>query len=327
MYERPRGAKQPAVECSEPQLRSEAAQAWAHHSSEGVIVLDARASVEFVNERALALLGLRAQAGEAEVAHALFGMLPAFIARSDAAASHVVEVEREGASRWFKVTRLKLGVDLRGQGSEVVLLDDVSVIKQAEAQVTRLNAELARRAVERVELSQTIRELEELALRDPLTSLLNRRGFEERLREEVGRAQRYGSELSLLLVDIDHFKRINDTFGHAAGDVALSLVATLLMEQRRASDVVARYGGEEFAVLAPHTPREGALVLGQRLCAAVREHPFRIRGRAERLSVSVGIATLTVHVDCAEELIFEAADRALYAAKREGRDRALVQDL
>jgi diguanylate cyclase (GGDEF)-like protein len=325
MYERPRGAKQQAV--GEPGLRGEAAEAWAHHSAEGVIVLDPRAAVEFANERALGLLGLPGHAAEAEVAHALFGLLPAFTSRADTAVGHVVEAEIAGVRRWLKVTRLKLAGDGRAQSSEVVLVDDVSALKHAEEQVTRLNAELARRAVERVELTQTIRELEELALRDPLTGLLNRRGFEERLSEEVGRAQRYGAELSLLLVDIDHFKRVNDTFGHSAGDVALNLVASLLAQQRRASDVVARYGGEEFAVLAPHTAREGALTLGQRLCAAVREHPFRIRGRLERLSVSVGVATLSVRVDGAQELIFEAADRALYAAKREGRDRVLVQDL
>jgi diguanylate cyclase (GGDEF)-like protein len=327
MHERPRSTQQ--IAWDEPVMRTDAAHAWARHSHEGVAVLSPHAQVEFVNARALALLGLPSAASEAEIAHALYRLLPASAPRADQPASHTVEhAGEDGERRWLRVSRLRMGsAELRGGSSELVMLADCTPQKQAEEQIARLSAELAKRAVERVELAQTIQELEELALRDPLTGLLNRRAFQERLEEEVARAQRYGSELSLLLVDIDHFKRVNDTYGHVVGDVALTHVAHVLAQERRMSDVAARYGGEEFAMLAPHTTRDGALALAERLRHAVRERPYRARSGHDHLCVSVGVATLSVRVEGAAELLIDAADRALYVAKREGRDRVSVADL
>jgi diguanylate cyclase (GGDEF)-like protein len=327
MHERPRSAQQ--IAWNEPEMRADTAHAWARHSHEGVVVLDAQAAVEFVSARALSLLGLSSTAGEAEIAHALYRLLPASAPRTDQPAAHFVEYACEdGQKRWLRVSRLRVASnEVRGGSSELVMLADHTAQKQTEDQIARLSAELAKRAVERVELAQTIQELEELALRDPLTGLLNRRAFQERLEGEVARAQRHGSELSLLLVDIDHFKRINDSYGHVVGDVALTHVAHVLGAERRVSDVVARYGGEEFALLAPHTTRDGALALAERLRQAVRTRPYRVRGGQELLCVSVGVATLSVRVDRAAELLIDAADRALYVAKREGRDRVSAADL
>ena len=155
-----------------------------------------------------------------------------------------------------------------------------------------------------------------LATIDGLTSLKNRRAFEERLIEEVSRIKRTASPVSLLLIDIDHFKAYNDTFGHPRGDEVLRVVARLLSRSIRDTDFAARYGGEEFAIILPQTDREGALQMGERLRAAIEQATW-----AERdITISVGVATPTAAAVTVEELI-DHADRALYRSKQLGRNR------
>jgi len=152
-----------------------------------------------------------------------------------------------------------------------------------------------------------------LSLTDPLTGLVNHRAFLEGLEEEVARAGRYGSPLSLLIADVDGLKGINDRGGHSAGNLALQTVADALSHDARQTDLVARIGGDEFALIAPHTDARDALALGDRIRSLVAR-------QAEGLTVSVGVATLDPERPTAAAL-FEAADLALYDAKREGRDR------
>jgi diguanylate cyclase len=193
-------------------------------------------------------------------------------------------------------------------------------LEKLQAEVARLSDELVRRTLERTQLQQTISELTELSMRDPLTGLYNRRGLSERLVEEVSRARRYGAPLSLVMVDIDHFKRINDTHGHAIGDVAIGHVARLLMRDRRVSDIVARYGGEELLLLLPHTPLDGALSLAERLRYLIEKTPFRTVSGEDSLTVSMGVALFKLNMRQPEELL-EAADQALYRSKHAGRNR------
>jgi diguanylate cyclase (GGDEF)-like protein len=197
------------------------------------------------------------------------------------------------------------------------LYNEVLALK---AQVARLSDELARRQLERTELNQVIHELTELSLRDPLTGLFNRRGLEERLVEEFARARRYGAPLSLIMIDIDHFKRVNDTHGHAVGDIAIGHVAKLLIKGRRASDISARYGGEELVLLLPHTPLEGAMSLAERLRYQIEQTPYRAGEAQDHLTASLGVAMYDRAMREPMELL-EAADRALYRSKREGRNR------
>jgi diguanylate cyclase (GGDEF)-like protein len=156
------------------------------------------------------------------------------------------------------------------------------------------------------------------ATRDGLTGLHNRRYFLELLEDELSRSRRHNLVASLLLMDIDHFKAINDKYGHSTGDLVLKEIASLLGRSVRREDTLARYGGEEFILLAPQTEMEGARILGDRLRGLAEKHPFAYEGGFS-VTISVGIATFPRHAQSAEELI-ESADRALYKAKEGGRN-------
>jgi diguanylate cyclase (GGDEF)-like protein len=156
---------------------------------------------------------------------------------------------------------------------------------------------------------------------DPLTGLFNRRKFNELCAAEIERSVRYATPLALIMVDIDHFKRVNDEHGHLVGDRALVEVARVLGEQIRASDALCRWGGEEFMVLAPHLDMASALQMADKLRAAVAEADF---AEAGPLTCSFGVATLRDR-DRTVDLILRA-DTCLYRAKRTGRNCVAMQD-
>ena len=161
--------------------------------------------------------------------------------------------------------------------------------------------------------------LASMVLTDPLTGCLNRRGLDQALSREIARASRAGSNLSLLALDLDHFKEINDTYGHIAGDVVLRQVGALLVQTARAGDMVARTGGEEFTVLLPDTDADGAYHSGLRICETVRTHAFMVNGKRLHLTISVGIVSSTaIGGDAVGTNLKEHADEALYTAKRAG---------
>lgn len=170
--------------------------------------------------------------------------------------------------------------------------------------------------------------LRKLALADPLTGVANRRAFESALDQEWRRANRNRSPLSLLMIDVDHFKQFNDRYGHSDGDVCLHAVAaTLTQTVHRAGDVVARYGGEEFAILLPQTDESAARIIGQRVCDAVADLriPHANSSVGPHVSISVGMASTRTGADApppqSAKLLVNAADQALYAAKSAGRGR------
>jgi diguanylate cyclase (GGDEF)-like protein len=157
------------------------------------------------------------------------------------------------------------------------------------------------------------------ALRDPLTETGNRIAMEQTLKREVDIARRTLQPLSVLMVDIDHFKRINDSHGHLVGDEALKAVATALKDSLRNVDMVFRYGGEEFMVLLSNTSREAASMVGERLRMAVLGIQYLVENRAIELSVSLGCSTLLPGESM--ESLLRRADKALYISKRDGRNR------
>lgn len=164
---------------------------------------------------------------------------------------------------------------------------------------------------------------------DPLTGIYNRRYLDRRIDEEVKRALRYDFPLSVLMLDIDRFKAVNDRFGHRAGDAVLSKLGQTIAQSVRRSDVVARYGGEEVLVIATHTPIHAAAELGERLRRLVEATEFTTHDRPDRQSlqvtVSIGIAALNAEKNDSRSLI-QSADEALYRAKKEGRNRIAMSE-
>jgi diguanylate cyclase (GGDEF)-like protein len=148
--------------------------------------------------------------------------------------------------------------------------------------------------------------------------MYNHRFFHERLALEVERSGRNNLELSLLMIDVDHFKDFNDRFGHLAGDMALKHVAELLSADRRVNDIVARYGGEEFAVLLPDTPRDAAARLAEQMRARIQSATLGENDMS--VTISIGVAACPLDADAPQPLL-QAADDALYQAKRNGRNR------
>jgi diguanylate cyclase (GGDEF)-like protein len=163
--------------------------------------------------------------------------------------------------------------------------------------------------------------LETIVLTDPLSGCFNRRGFDQLATREVSRALRGSQPLSVLALDVDHFKRINDEYGHLTGDEVLREMGLLLRETARLGDVVARYGGEEFEILAPDTNHEGAQILADRIQHAFRTRPFAAVGIERAITISIGIASDIARNDQIASVLIARADEALYVAKRNGRDR------
>ncbi len=200
-------------------------------------------------------------------------------------------------------------IDIDGKRCLAGLAIDVTREKQLEEQLRESESKLRAANIE----------LHRLTLEDPLTGLGNRRSFDVVLDQDLRRSQETGRPLSVLMLDVDHFKRLNDTYGHAQGDRVLRELGDLLRRTVRSGDRVCRYGGEEFAIMLPETRVEQALCLAERVCQVVREHAWTVCG----VTVSVGVAASTGGPSDSISLA-AAADRALYAAKRAGRNQALL---
>jgi diguanylate cyclase (GGDEF)-like protein len=190
-----------------------------------------------------------------------------------------------------------------------------------------VKGEITPRMIERslryaLKLGETLEALRRMATRDQLTGLLNRREFERILTEEDERVRRFKQSAALVMVDIDHFKSVNDTHGHSAGDVVLREVARRVADEVRTVDRAFRFGGEELALLLVQTDRAGALDLAKRACRAVEREPIFVSDTiALTITVSAGSAAMPADADSGLSLL-NAADRALYASKAAGRNRA-----
>ncbi len=180
------------------------------------------------------------------------------------------------------------------------------------------------------QLREVSAELDRLARTDALTGIANRRAFFDVLGVEFRRSKRYGRQLSVLMLDLDHFKDVNDRWGHPFGDHVLRQMTEVISANVRESDILGRYGGEEFALALPETPESSAIEVGEKLRAAVEAHTFRtddVPTPGEppvRLTISIGVATLPVEEDQDEVELIGRADQALYEAKRTGRNRVVV---
>lgn len=191
------------------------------------------------------------------------------------------------------------------------------LLRQRAQHALELNNMSLEKKVERrtQELKTLMEELETLSLTDSLTGLTNRRGFEQRLSMEWQRATRYAHPLTVMLIDVDHFKRFNDDFGHQTGDQVLAQVGAILQQAVRTTDLACRYGGEEFVIILPDTPMDDALPIAHRICEQVASYAWNTR----QVTVSIGVAQLDQQ-ESARQLVSDA-DQALYQAKAAGRNQ------
>jgi diguanylate cyclase (GGDEF)-like protein len=175
-----------------------------------------------------------------------------------------------------------------------------------------------------------ISKLEQENIQDPLMGIFNRRYLERRLNEEFSKSKRYHHSLSLFLLDVDFFKKVNDTYGHQAGDIVLKKLAQIIVESMRDTDLVARYGGEELVIVLPNTPVSGATIMAERcrnqVCEKLIVSSEESCGQSiDGITVSIGVSCEIDEIDDVNKLI-ECADKALYQAKEEGRNRVVVYD-
>ena len=196
--------------------------------------------------------------------------------------------------------------------------------KRIATQHEKLQATLSESSKEIDDLRQSIFSVRQEALTDALTGIANRKAFDERLRAELNTASDENEPLSLLMLDIDHFKRFNDTYGHLFGDQVLRLVARTFTECIKGRDMAARYGGEEFAIVLPRTEHENALVVAEQIRASVAAKQIVNRRNGEKLGqITISIGASTLGPGQAPEDFIKRADRALYAAKRGGRNQVI----
>jgi diguanylate cyclase (GGDEF)-like protein len=272
---------------------------------------------------------------------------PVTVYRDDPALGEASAAELD---RWGELASMVVPMIHHGQLVGLIDVAESRRMRRFSDDDVRVLQAIADQAAIAIVNARTMRRLEEQAVTDSLTGLYNRRRLEQRLRQEVAKALRYRQDLSLLVIDLDDFKRFNDTFGHPQGDVLLRRLASILLsETRQEVDVVARLGGDEFVVVMPLTPvaREGAgsaLAAAERIRAAVGAHPFESRpGRCdEHATVSIGLASIADAAEAASLVdarpphgeaspnartaaaLLSAADKALYRAKSEGRDRVCL---
>jgi diguanylate cyclase (GGDEF)-like protein len=230
-----------------------------------------------------------------------------------------IEALSDGARR---ISRGELDLeipDTRGN-DEIGLLTRTfnDMTRKLRKNQSEIEAAIYQLTVQKHELERANEQLSQLSITDGLTKLHNHRFFQDHLTREIKRVQRSGDPLSILLVDIDDFKRLNDRLGHAAGDELLTRIARIMDESMRASDLLARYGGEEFVILAGNTDLSGAATLGEKVREAVSEKSFLLDEtmRLEKVTVSVGVAQYKGD----RKAFFQAADRALYRAKAQGKN-------
>ncbi|WP_224244355.1 diguanylate cyclase [Hyalangium gracile] len=243
-----------------------------------------------------------------------FGFIPVILMTARQAAGKVEGLELGADDYLVKpFDMLELGARVKSM-LRLKALQDALIEKNRE--LDRANKELARKREELLALSRT----------DPLTHLSNRRYFEERLEEEFARARRYRSPLSLVMLDIDYFKRINDTFGHPFGDEVLRAVAQVTRARLREVDLLARYGGEELIALLPETSPADALIACERVREAIEALQLEYQGldgskRTVRCTASLGVASIPSPTLQTSQDLLRAADECLYAAKGAGRNR------
>lgn len=245
--------------------------------------------------------------------------------------TNALRIDEESISRFHaRISRDEQGFtveDLRSRNGTFVASERIEKRRIEDGAWISFGAQASFRfTVTDLREERLFRRLYESSTRDALTGSYNRLHFDERLRAEVAFAARHSSDASLVLLDIDHFKRVNDTYGHQVGDLVLSEVAKLSMRSLRTEDVFARFGGEEFAVILRGISLAGAKKLGERLRISLENSPILADKQAVPVTLSGGCASLSCTETRTPEELIRIADRRLYLAKAQGRNRVVAQD-
>jgi diguanylate cyclase (GGDEF)-like protein len=290
--------------------------------ADGIVVLDPAGRVLETNPAAVSLLGLRSAPKAGSTGAEMF----ATWSESGRDAARAVYENRSTmlespGGAVLSVDRTRIGVDDGTEQRDLFILRDITAQARAEQALQAAYQTLQSRMAE-IERLQA--ELLEQATHDPLTGLHNRRYLDEELRREIARAERDGTTVSLLVLDVDHFKQVNDRLGHAAGDDVMRGIASRLTTMTRLGDITCRLGGDEFVIVMPNTSTEDAERRAEEIRVAVGDPAVeRPGGTLVQHTVSIGIATFPTHAQDMDRLM-AAADRGLYEAKDSGRNRVSV---
>jgi len=281
----------------------------------GVIVIDSKNRIVDINPSAKQFLQVDDSIVGQESQKALARFDPSLHSQTDERFNKDIKVDLlNGKSKYLDLHIISLK-NREGQfNGNILTLHDVTERKKANE---RLQAQLA-------EIESLHSQLHEQAIRDPLTGLFNRRYMSDTLERETHRAERHQHPLSMLMIEIDSFKRFNDSFGHAAGDVTLQQVAKLIQANTRADDIACRFGGDEFTLIMPETTLESAIQCAERLRESAAHLELHYNGRPlGNLTLSIGVAVFPKHGETAA-LTLRAADEAMYEAKQAGKNQVIV---
>lgn len=296
----------------------------------GIALLDTNFRFIEVNRRWLELFGYTADEMSALSPSDLISSEDSFVSRERAEALLGGEVDqyrgekrlvrKDGSVFWGDLSASMLRDGKDTVSVILTFLIDITDRKLAEDKLQASNERLEAQLAENRILQEKLRDL---AVRDPLTSLFNRRYMEETLRRELSRSAREDQPLSLVMIDIDHFKQLNDTYGHPAGDLVLKELAALLLRHLRSEDIVCRFGGEEFVAILPGAPLLTAAQRAESWRLAFQELHIVYEDQVLTSTLSMGIAEYPRHGATSEDLLFQA-DSAMYMAKRAGGNRVMV---
>jgi diguanylate cyclase (GGDEF)-like protein len=291
-----------------------AREALVEYLDSGVLVLDVQNRVADMNEAARRILGVKEHVALGSPAERFLSRYPEIWASCQS-----LNPLNWTLIQWDdQYIELRVGPLYRGNtfSGRLVVLYDVSEMMRAQIQVQQMNERLTQQLAENEKLQTQLREQ---AIRDPLTNLYNRRYLEQSLEETLERASQEGSSVSLLALDIDAFKTLNDSHGHGAGDLMLQSLSRLISSCTRSDDVACRLGGDEFVVVLPNMSHSAALKLAEELRATLEQTDVQYRGATLHSTMSVGVSTYPIHERTVDGLLY-MADQALYSAKKVGRN-------